>query len=60
MSRVALRIVTRADPRNAELTARGRALDQELADRRLEAEWRRRVRLNIRRRMEAGIYPRSL
>jgi hypothetical protein len=42
----AVRLLNFSDPRSRELLERGRALQQELADRRLESEWRRRVRTN--------------
>ena len=52
--RVRIRQVT--DPRTAEQIGRGRAIEQEQTDIRLEAEWRRRVRENVARRVAAGRY----
>lgn len=56
-----IRIRTVKDTRTPEQLAHAAAIEQERADIRLEAEWRQRVRENIRRRIQDGRYnPRSL
>lgn len=45
------------DQRTADLQARGRVIAQEQADQRLEAEWRRRVRMNPK---EVAALPRRI
>lgn len=48
-----VRIRETSDVRTREQIAAGAALEQERADIRLEAEWRRRVRENVARRKAA-------
>jgi hypothetical protein len=57
----AIRIRLTTDPRTVEQIGQGRALEQERADIRLEAEWRQRVAENVRLRIADGHFnPRSL
>lgn len=57
----AIRIRDNRDIRTPELVGRAAAIEQDRADIRLEAEWRERVRANIRRRIQDGRYnPRNI
>lgn len=52
---VRIRPLAFSDRRNGRQLEQARALEQERADKALEAEWRRRVAENVRRRLAAKV-----